>query len=822
MSCEQNEILTLPDDLWSYSDDVFYDFVKEYVGEIEAEILKIQRIKNVQTLLQVPDVFSFFQINCKETYDLKKKVCFIADDMTFMVRAGVRFNIQQFINLLKLQFESRLINVNAGSSATTTPIENKKSAQCICNLINIDTENNQQESKPFINILLRNLLKNMKRSKNNFQFDPIVMKFSSVFRGLAGRNAYEFIRINMLGFLPSDTTLKNYDENINFQLKECEFRFGQMKDYLDSIKSQYVFSSEDATGVISCVSYDCNTDCFTGFTAPLNNNGLPVINHFKTNSYNELEQWFEDFDKSTLVNVHLIEPILTDVTLLAHSRPYIISAYGIDNKHSASDVIRRWIYIYNQCKEQNINVVGFSTDCDSRYFKAMRICLGFFSRTPHVDLLTGNDNLLTIDIPSNWRFFFMRPHQLFLCMQDGTHLVTKIRNRLLSETASLNINNDNIDINHLLQIIENHPKLDHNLVHSDILPHDKQNYSSCLKITSDDVLTLLNQMNNKATYTYLYLLKLIILAYVKSDTEILSRLYFGWIVVFAYRMWWSSIRINKKLSQIEKDKCFITRAAWLSSEINVHTLTFIIILASKGNLPAYTLNTHLFSSQPAESTFRTARSLSGSLSSITNFSVSQFISKISSISIINQIKSTEQFNNDDYSIKFPTHHKNRRDESNSSTNIQNVSTVTIQDIEQIIIKAYNKAELLMNNLQVTKILKKFNINDMNKLSSFVFLELNKKSTVDYSVISSTSSSYDGYDSLDDDENDNSVDESDDIDLVECMEDLGSEHEGENEEHNIITSKQTFHRMRIYEKINAAKSNNYFKININNKPYYMHK
>ena len=76
MSCEQSEILTLPDDLWSYSDDVFYDFVKEYVGEIEAEILKIQRIQNVQTLLQVPDVFSFFQINCKETYDLKKKRLF--------------------------------------------------------------------------------------------------------------------------------------------------------------------------------------------------------------------------------------------------------------------------------------------------------------------------------------------------------------------------------------------------------------------------------------------------------------------------------------------------------------------------------------------------------------------------------------------------------------------------------------------------------------------------------------------------------------------------------------------------------------------------
>ena len=226
----------------------------------------------------------------------------------------------------------------------------------------------------------------------------------------------------------------------------------------------------------------------------MNNNGLPAINRFKTDNYNDLKQWFEDIDKATLVNVHLIEPILTDVTSLAHSRPYIISAYGINNKHSTSDIIRRWIYIYNKCKENNINVVGFSTDCDSRYFKSMRICLGFFSRAPHVDLLTGHDNLLTIDIPSNWTFFFMRPQQLFLCMQDGTHLVTKIRNRLLSEAANLHINNDNIDINHLLEIINNHPKVDHYLVRSDILPCDKQNYSSCLKITSDDVLTLLNQI----------------------------------------------------------------------------------------------------------------------------------------------------------------------------------------------------------------------------------------------------------------------------------------------------------------------------------------
>lgn len=288
---------------------------------------------------------------------------------------------------------------------------------------------------------------------------------------------------------------------------------------------------------MSSISYDATEDCFIGFTPPLNN-GLPSVGRFKTNSYHELEQWFENFDRSTLVNVNLIEPLLTNINSLVHSRPYIISAYGTNNKYSAIAVLRKWIYVYNELKKRNINVVGFSSDCDFRYLKAMLLSLGFFARAPNVDLLTGSDQLLHIDIPKHWKFFFMRPTQLFLCMQDGVHLVTKIRNRLLSDTANLCVNEERIDVNHLLEIIVNHPKIEHNLVKSDVFPHDRQNYASCLKITSEDVLALLEHRDNKATFIYLYLLKLIILTYVKKDTDILSRLYFGWVVVFAYRIWW--------------------------------------------------------------------------------------------------------------------------------------------------------------------------------------------------------------------------------------------------------------------------------------------
>jgi hypothetical protein len=92
---------------------------------------------------------------------------------------------------------------------------------------------------------------------------------------------------------------------------------------------------------------------------------------------------------------------------LIHLRPYIVSAYRKKNKISAIDILRKWIYMYNQCKQRNVNLVGFSSDGDSRYLKAMQLSLGFFARAPNVDLSSGNDKLLSIDIPSNLKFSFL-------------------------------------------------------------------------------------------------------------------------------------------------------------------------------------------------------------------------------------------------------------------------------------------------------------------------------------------------------------------------------------------------------------------------------
>lgn len=241
----------------------------------------------------------------------------------------------------------------------------------------------------------------------------------------------------------------------------------------------------------------------------------------------------------------------------------------------------------------------------------------------------------------------------------------------------------------------------------------------------------------------------------------------------------------------------------------------MIILVSQGRLPPYALNSYLFSSQPCEATFRSARSLTGIFSSMTGFSIHQFLSKTDKISILNQIKSTEESSDKKYSLKFPVHHKNRRNESTASAISQDISLITHDEIEKIIIKAYHQAVFIMNNLKTTELLERNKLNDLNKISFCVFRKLDERSTVDYTAINS----HDGYDSLDDDEEDDASNELNEIDYDDLSEDSGEDDQGEN---HLKTSKQTFEGMRVYEKVNPTKISSYFEIFINNKRHYMHK
>ena len=97
------DLNNLPDEVLFYSNDQFYKFIEDCLGVDEMKLLKLQSIKNVRTLLNVPDVFAIFSINCKELADLKNTICFIDDDdaKNIIVKSGIKAGIDYLMAALK-------------------------------------------------------------------------------------------------------------------------------------------------------------------------------------------------------------------------------------------------------------------------------------------------------------------------------------------------------------------------------------------------------------------------------------------------------------------------------------------------------------------------------------------------------------------------------------------------------------------------------------------------------------------------------------------------------------------------------------------------
>ncbi|CAF1475339.1 unnamed protein product [Rotaria sordida] len=242
----------------------------------------------------------------------------------------------------------------------------------------------------------------------------------------------------------------------------------------------------------------------------------------------------------------MFQSIPTEDNATRIPRPLLLSAYGVDNKITAINVLNRWMYIFQHCLDQNVRIIGFSTDADRRYVSPMRLASGFFASLSDLQF-DKHQHAFKINVPTHWKWFFLRNNQLFLFFQDPVHLVTKWRNRLLSTTTDLRFGTDKITITHIEALISNdhYTKLDHGLTSSDINPKDRQNYNSCIKLISDDVINLLiNGVDMNGTVVYLTLLKMIVKAYIDKSTSVRERVQLAWCVVFVCRIWWSWLKIN--------------------------------------------------------------------------------------------------------------------------------------------------------------------------------------------------------------------------------------------------------------------------------------
>ncbi|CAF4042962.1 unnamed protein product, partial [Rotaria magnacalcarata] len=374
----------LPANALSLNGDSFYHIVEEYCGKKVLELLSFQLIDSSMNLIEIDDVFPILQFESDRTVPLKEilgiSVKSKQDNYSFFIMPGIRLKLEKFIRSLRSLIPSIDSSSSSSSSSTTNALTiSSELVQQYSFLVDLVYSLESNLLTNFSLDFLSNMISNATRSKSSFRYEQPIKDFATSMFILGGRCVYEFFRLNIPGSIPSLTSLRLIRTSSKCNFIEGEFQYDRLKDYVDWSQYKYVFCGEDSTSVVPKISYNTRSNYFVGFTLPLKN-GFPCTRYFSTNSLGELETWYEQIDKSSLINIHVIQP--TCPIGQVPPPPFLLTAYGTNSVFTGEDVLARWSRIFDSCMTQKIRVLGFSADCDPKQLKVMRESMGFFSRQP--------------------------------------------------------------------------------------------------------------------------------------------------------------------------------------------------------------------------------------------------------------------------------------------------------------------------------------------------------------------------------------------------------------------------------------------------------
>ncbi|KAK4876265.1 hypothetical protein RN001_012687 [Aquatica leii] len=200
-----------------------------------------------------------------------------------------------------------------------------------------------------------------------------------------------------------------------------------------------IFVSEDQIAVIQTIQYEPKINEMVGFVSPLNpETGFPERGRFVVNTLTDIQRAFNE------------------ETLQDTAPSFCICVYGSDNKFSAEDVLNRWQYLKKQDSLHDIEIVGFSSDDDTRCLKAIKEASNF-----PVSVDTINN-----DCPYKPYFQMSFSPEKCIFIQDTVHVGTKLKTRFLKPNVYLPMENFVVSVRHIEQLIGTISKDQHMLCRS--------------------------------------------------------------------------------------------------------------------------------------------------------------------------------------------------------------------------------------------------------------------------------------------------------------------------------------------------------------------
>ena len=199
--------------------------------------------------------------------------------------------------------------------------------------------------------------------------------------------------------------------------------------------------------------------------------------------------------------------------------------------------MKRWKYIYEECKKLEITVISFGADGDSHELKSIQVSTNLlYSSSNPMALFSPSRIADRVFIPIQWRqWFAVKNLNTISYVQDPVHVAVKLKARLIKPSIVLPLGNYAAGVHHLRMVHKTFNKDEHGLRERDINHKDKQNYEAVIRITSNSVLG--SVPDAEGSLAFLSTLKCVTDSYLDRSLTPLERIHKAWYSVFFMRFW---------------------------------------------------------------------------------------------------------------------------------------------------------------------------------------------------------------------------------------------------------------------------------------------
>ena len=192
----------------------------------------------------------------------------------------------------------------------------------------------------------------------------------------------------------------------------------------------------------------------------------------------------------------------------------------------------------------------------------------------------------------------------------------------------------------------------HGLRERDIDHKDKHNYDAVLHIIQS--LPCLDKLPDAvATKQFIILIQCIIDSYLDKALDPLQRIKKNWYVIFFLRYWREWILEHPTYTLTNN---FITQNAYICIELNGHAAIILLLLLRDVYSKDEAFLTWLLGSQSCEKTFRLARSMTPTFSTVINFSMLGLMRRLHRLQLQSQLHAESSASGVVYPI-FKTHER---------------------------------------------------------------------------------------------------------------------------------------------------------------------